>query len=106
MKFNELITILKRLYREYVSRYIKRILLSIVLSLFVAGSTTATAWLLDPAIKKIFVDNDKTYAWLIPLCIILAFSTKGISLYFARINIIQVGSRIGGELQKKLPTIL
>ena len=102
MKFNELITILKRLYREYVSRYIKRILLSIVLSLFVAGSTTATAWLLDPAIKKIFVDNDKTYSWLIPLCIILAFSTKGISLYFARINIIKVGSRIGGELQKKI----
>tara|TARA_B110000971_G_scaffold146133_1_gene149237 strand:+ start:284 stop:1963 length:1680 start_codon:yes stop_codon:yes gene_type:complete len=80
----------------------KRILLSIVLSLFVAGSTAATAWLLDPAIKKIFVDNDKTYAWLIPLCIILAFSTKGISLYFARINIIKVGSRIGGELQKKI----
>ena len=102
MKFNELITILKRLYREYVSRYIKRILLSIVLSLLVAGSTTATAWLLDPAIKKIFVENDKTYAWLIPLCIILAFSTKGISLYFARINIIQVGSRIGGELQEKI----
>ena len=76
MKINELITILKRLYREYVKRYIKRILLSIVLSLFVAASTAATAWLLDPAIKKIFVDNDKTYAWLIPLCIILAFSTR------------------------------
>jgi len=102
MKLNELIIILKRLYREYVKKYFKRILLSIFLSLIVAGSTSATAWLLDPAIKKIFVDQDKTSAWLIPLCIILAFTTKGVSLYFARINIIKVGTRIGGELQRKI----
>ena len=67
-----------------------------------AGSTAATAWLLDPAIKKIFVDNDKTFAWLIPLSIIFAFTTKGVSLYFARINIIRVGALISGELQKKV----
>ena len=102
MKFKEIIIILKRLYREYIRRYFKRILLSIFLSLIVAGATAATAWLLDPAIKKIFVDNDKTYAWLIPLGIIVAFSAKGISLYFARMNIIKVGGRIGGELQKHL----
>jgi subfamily B ATP-binding cassette protein MsbA len=68
----------------------------------VAGSTSATAWLLDPAVKKIFIDQDKTLAWLIPICIVLAFSSKGISLYFARINIIKVGNRIAGELQKKI----
>jgi len=102
MKFKEIIIILKRLYKEYIRRYFKRILLSIFLSLIVAGATAATAWLLDPAIKKIFVDNDKTYAWLIPLGIIVAFSAKGISLYFARMNIIQVGGRIGGELQNQI----
>ena len=102
MKLNELIAILKRLYKEYVKKHLKRILFSIFLSIIVAGSTAATAWLLDPAIKKIFIDKDKTYAWLIPLCIIFAFSTKGASLYFARINIIKVGTRIGGELQKKI----
>ena len=102
MKLNEIITILKRLYREHVKKHFKRILLSLVLSLIVAGSTAATAWLLDPAIKKIFIDQDKTFAWLIPILIIIAFSTKGISLYFARINIIKVGVRIGGELQIKI----
>ena len=102
MKLNEIITILKRLYREHVKKHFKRILLSLVLSLIVAGSTAATAWLLDPAIKKIFIDQDKTFAWLIPIFIIIAFSTKGISLYFARINIIKVGVRIGGELQIKI----
>ena len=102
MEIKELKTILKRLYKEHVKRYFKMILLSIFLSLVVAASTSATAWLLDPAIKKIFIDKDRTYAWLIPLCIIVAFATKGISLYLARINIIKVGAKIGGELQKKI----
>ena len=102
MKLHELIFILKRLYREYVRGHLNKILFSIFLSVIVAGSTAATAWLLDPAIKKIFVDQDKTYAWLIPLGIIFAFTAKGLSLYFARINIIHVGHTIGGELQKKV----
>ena len=100
MKLDELILILRRLYREYVKRHFKRILLSLFLSIIVAGSTAATAWLLDPAVKKVFIDKDRTLAWLIPLAIIFSFSAKGISLYFARINIIKVGARIGGEMQK------
>ena len=102
MKFNELKAILKRLYKEYIKNHFKRIIVALVLSLIVAGSTSATAWLLDPAVKKIFIDQDKTLAWLIPICIVLAFSSKGLSLYFARINIIKVGNKIGGELQKKI----
>ncbi len=99
MKFNELITILKRLYREYVSRYIKRILLSIVLSLLVAGSTTATAWLLDPAIKKIFIEKDQTLMILIPIFIIVAFTTKGLSLYAAKVLMIDVSEEVRRDLQ-------
>ena len=106
MKLHELIFILKRLYREYIKKHFKRILLSLALSLIVAGSTAATAWLLDPAVKKIFIEKDRTLAWLIPLGIILAFSTKGISLYCARINIIKVGARIGSEFQKQLTSII
>ena len=102
MKIKELIAILKRLYREQVKKHLKRIILSLILSLIVAGSTSATAWLLDPAVKKIFIDKDKTLAWLIPLCILLTFSAKGISLYFARMNVIKVGALIAGELQKKI----
>ena len=106
MKLNELIIILKRLYKEYVKKHLKRIIVSLVLSLIVGGSTAATAWLLDPAVKKIFIDQDKTLAWLIPVGIILAFSSKGISLYFARINIIIVGARIAGLLQKQIANII
>ena len=106
METKELIAILKRLYREHVKRYFKRIILSLFLSIIVAGSTSATAWLLDPAVKKIFIDKDQTLAWSIPILIILVFLSKGLSLYFARINIIKVGNRIAGELQKKIANVI
>ena len=102
MEIQEIIKILKRLYKDHIKKQIKRILFALILSIFVAASTSATAWLLDPAAKKIFIDQDKTFAWLIPMLIIIAFSTKGVSLYLARINIIKVGAIISGELQKKL----
>ena len=102
MQFNELILILKRLYREHIKFHFSKIIFSLILSLIVAASTSATAWLLDPAVKKIFIDKDKTLAWVIPILIIIAFSSKGISLYLARLNILKVGNLIGGELQKKI----
>ena len=91
--------IIKRLYKEYVNRYIKKIFLALFLSLIVAGSTAAVAWLLDPAIKKIFVDKNKEFMLLIPITIILAFSIKGISLYLARTLMIKVGQKIEKEIQ-------
>ena len=102
MEFKELKIILKRLYFEYVRKHIKRILLALILSIIVASSTSGIAWLLDPAVKKIFIDQDKTLAWIIPLAIIVAFTAKGLSLYLARINIIRVGEEVSGELKKKV----
>ena len=77
MKFEELKQIIKRLYQEHVKRYFKQIMIALFLSILVAGSTSATAWLLDPAVKKIFIDQNQTLAWLIPVAIVIAFSTKG-----------------------------
>jgi len=102
MRLNELITILKRIYREYVRKHIKKIFLSLILSILVAGSTSSIAWLLDPAVKKIFVEQDKFLTLVIPFLIILAFSGKGLSLYFARLIIIRVGNEVAAELQKKI----
>ena len=96
------ILILKRLYRNYTSKYIKKILIGFILSMFVAGSTSVIAYLLDPAIKKIFIEKDQTLIFLIPLCIILAFATKGISLYFARMIMIGVGEDVRADVQKDM----
>ena len=102
MKLDELKIILKRLYREYVKKHLKRILIALVLSLVVAASTSGIAWLLDPAVKKIFIEQDKVFAWSIPILIVIAFSSKGLSLYLARVNIITVGEEVAGALQKKI----
>ena len=102
MEFQELKFILIRLYKEYVKKHLKKIFLALFLSVIVAGSTAGIAWLLDPAVKKIFVEQNKTFAWLIPLLIVVAFSSKGLSLYLARMNIIRVGQEVAGEIQKKI----
>ena len=102
MEFKELKIILQRLYKEYVRKHLKKILIALVLSIIVASSTSGIAWLLDPAVKKIFIEQDKVFSWSIPILIIVAFTSKGLSLYFARINIIRVGEEVAGALQKKI----
>jgi len=91
--------IFKRLYRDYTKQFVKKILLSGFFAIFVAGSTSAIAWLLDPAIKKIFIDRDQTLILIIPILIIISFTTKGVSLYFAKVIMISVGEEIKKILQ-------
>jgi len=91
--------ILKRLYKDYSKKFLKKIFLAGLFSIIVATSTSAIAWLLDPAIKKIFIDKDETLIFLIPGLIIITFAAKGISLYFAKATMIYVGEEIKKLLQ-------
>ena len=91
--------IYKRLYRDYSKKYLDKIILSALFSILVAGSTSSIAWLLDPAIKKLFIEKDQSLLIFIPLMIILAFTTKGLSLYIAKATMIGVGESIKKKLQ-------
>ncbi|MFL2884098.1 MAG: ABC transporter ATP-binding protein [Candidatus Pelagibacter sp.] len=91
--------IYKRLYNDYSKKHLDKIILSAFFSILVAGSTSAIAWLLDPAIKKLFIEKDQTLIIYIPLMIILAFTTKGLSLYYAKATMIGVGEAIKKKLQ-------
>ena len=93
------IDILKRLFSEYTKKHLKKILLSLFFALLVAGSTSAVAYLLDPAIKKIFIEKDQTLIIIIPICIIVAFATKGLSLYIAKVLMIGVAEEVRKDLQ-------
>ena len=93
------IDILKRLYFEYTRKHLKQIFLSLFFSLFVAGSTSAIAYLLDPAIEKIFIEKDQTLMVIIPLFIIIAFATKGLSLYMAKVLMIGVAEEVRKDMQ-------
>jgi len=106
MKFSEIKKILLRLFNSYVRRYLNKLILSLVLSLVVAGSTGAIAWLLDPAIKKIFVDQDKTMLLLIPIAIALAFTIKGASLYAARVILINISNNVVKNMQTQLASCI
>ena len=94
--------ILIRLYKNYTSKYLNRIIYAGFFSILVAGSTSAVAYLLDPAIKKIFIDQDQTLIYLIPIAIISAFSVKGFSLYFAKSNMIHVAEHVKKNIQSDM----
>ncbi len=96
--------ILKRLYKDYTKKYLNKIFLAVFFSILVAGSTSATAWLLDPAIDKIFINKDQSLLLIIPLLIILAFATKGVSLYLAKVTMIKVAEEVKKELQVNMLT--
>jgi subfamily B ATP-binding cassette protein MsbA len=91
--------IFKRLYKNYTGKFIGKIFLAAIFSVVVAASTSATAWLLDPAIEKIFINKDQTLIILIPIAIIIAFSAKGVSLYSAKLIMINVSEEVKKMLQ-------
>ncbi|MDA7582795.1 ABC transporter transmembrane domain-containing protein [Candidatus Pelagibacter sp.] len=94
--------IYKRLYRDYSKKYLDKILLSVFFAVLVAVSTSSIAWLLDPAIKKIFVEKNQSLIFLIPLFIIIAFTIKGFALYFAKAIMISVAEEIKKILQSDM----
>ena len=91
--------IYRRLYKDYSKIYLDKIILSAFFSIVVAASTSAIAWLLDPAIKKLFIEKDQSLIFLIPFMIIIAFALKGTSLYFAKATMISVGEEVKKKLQ-------
>ena len=96
------IQIIKRLYKSYTKRYIKNIILAFIFSIFLAGSTSSVAYLLDPAIEKLFIDQNQSLIILIPIFIILAFAIKGLSLYIARVLMIGVSEEVKKDIQKDI----
>ena len=96
------IEILKRLYYDYTKKYVKKILLSAFFTLLLAGSTSAVAYLLDPAIKQLFIEQKKDLLLIIPALIVLAFLVKGLSLYIAKVIMIGVSAHVTRDIQTDL----
>ena len=93
------IQILKRLFNDYTKKYFKKILVSVLFSFILAGSTSAVAYLLDPAIKHLFINKQQSLMLIIPFFIILAFSIKGLSLYIAKVIMIGVSEEVRKDIQ-------
>jgi ATP-binding cassette, subfamily B, bacterial MsbA len=93
------IEIIKRLYNDYTKKYVKNILISVFFTVLLAGSTSSVAYLLDPAIKHLFIVQDQSLIVIIPSLIVLAFAIKGISLYAARVIMIGVSAEVSKDIQ-------
>ncbi len=93
------IEILKRLYIEYTSKYLKKIIIAAFFSLLLALSTSSVAYLLDPAIDELFINKDQKLIYIIPLLIVLAFAVKGLSLYVAKVLMISVSEEVRRDVQ-------
>ena len=100
------IDILKRLYKDYTKKFRHKILLAIFFTLLVALSTSSIAYLLDPAIEKLFIEKNRTLMLVIPAFIIFAFTIKGVSLYLARTTMIAVAEDIKAIIQSDMARTL
>ena len=96
------IQILKRLFADYSKKYLKKIGLAFILSVVLAASTSSVAYLLDPAIKQLFIEKNQTLIFVIPFFIVLAFAAKGASLYFAKVIMIGVAEDVRKDIQNDL----
>ena len=93
------IQILKRLYKDYTQKYIKKIIVSVFFTILLAGSTSSVAYLLDPAIKQLFIEQKKNLIFVIPGLIVLAFVIKAASLYIAKVIMIGVSVDVTKDIQ-------
>ncbi len=99
---NQDILIIKRLYKDYTRKHYKKIIIAFFFSILVAGSTSAIAYLLDPAIEKIFINQDNTLLYVIPIIIMIVFFTKGFSLYIAKVLMIRVSFELKAGVQEDM----
>ena len=93
------VQILKRLFNEYTKKYIFHIFLAFIFTIILAASTSSIAWLLDPAVEKLFIQKNQSLMILIPLGIVVAFAAKGLSLYLAKSLMISVGEEVRKAIQ-------
>ena len=92
----------KRIYRTQIKKYIPDLIIIVIFMIINGAATAGVAWLLDPAIKKIFIEKDKFYLYLIPVAIVITFLIRSVSLYLTRIQTINISYKIKESIQKNL----
>ena len=94
--------ILIRLFKDSIKPYTVRLFSSLFFMVIIALATGATAWLLDPAIDKIFLDKDESMLLLIPIAIIITLFIKSVATYIQIILLNGVAQNIIADTQIKL----
>ena len=95
-------SLMRRLFREAAWPYRWRMLAAVLCMALVAGTTAATAWLLDPVVNKVFVERDRTMLWMIGGAVFGVFAVKSIASYLQDVLLSHVGQNIIADTQTRL----
>ena len=88
-----------RIFKTQIKKYLKEISLIFLFVIITAITTALTAWLLDPAIKKIFIEKNETMLVLIPIAIVITFLLKSLSIFIVRMTTIKVAFKVLKNIQ-------
>ncbi len=91
-----------RLLREYVRPHAGRLIWAAVFMALVAATTGLNAWLLEPAIDKVFVEQVPGMLIWVPLVLVAVACLRGGATYLQSILMHGVGQRIIAETQVKM----
>ncbi len=91
-----------RLIREELPPYIKTLSIAAIFMLVAAACTALTAYMIDPAIKKIFLEKDQTLLLTLPAIIIGVSVARGAATYGQAMIMGRVGQCVVTSLQKKM----
>ena len=79
-----------------------RILLAVVCMLLMSASRAAIAYLIKPALDDVFIKQDETMLFLIPLAVIIVYAVQGIGMYGQSYLMSFVGQNIIRRLRNML----
>lgn len=94
--------LMKRLAREYLSQHKGKLALAIICMIFAAAMTGANAWIMEPVINGIFLNEDPDMLVIIPLAIIAIAVVKSVAMYGQTVQLNYIGQRIISDMQMHL----
>ncbi|MFC3226419.1 ABC transporter ATP-binding protein [Marinibaculum pumilum] len=94
--------LVKRLLRDHIRPYLWRLSVAVLFMAIVAAATAGNAWLMEPALDKVFIQQDLQYLYLVPVAVILLAVVKGFASYLQNTIMAEVGQRIIAETQVRM----
>lgn len=94
--------LLRRLWDAFVRPHAGWLAVASVAMAIVAATTALTAWLMDPVVDKVFVEQDRSTLWLVGGAVIATFALKSAASYFQDALLARVGQRIVADVQLRL----
>lgn len=101
-KDRRLYSVVKRLVEETGWQHWQKYALAFVLSALVAGTTAATAFILQDVINEIFVKKNMAALFGVSLAVLVIFVVRGLAMFGQAVMLSQISNAIVLELQVKL----